>query len=592
MTDPKAGDSFFRKVVRFVANPATDWTELNSRQDIPIEEELAKSELKSMIERKRRNDFVRKNELDMLRRVRREGLTSEQLAALGGPSSRLEDSRHSEPGPEEGVKAKIDAIEQQMVSESVISTKSRAPEFFDSPTQPAHFAPSAPPEHPGAVSKRDSTRSAPLSQAMPGARVIDLAEAAELERLELTPASAAATMGQGLPPLSGTPSTGSSPALDFLDGPDTQPAGEPVLEPDEIAHDPVLDESVISFANADFEQCERALSAMIGPKGARHQHSDTWLVLFDLYRATGQQEKFETLAIEFVHKFARSSPQWFSMPKLVADSVRADKPKPSSARGDIGWVAPEVLDVDGVAKLGSLTLQMPLPWVFDWGPLQHVETEACTRLSELMRQWAGQALDMRWLSGEHFFDVLKEASPTGVRDADPAYWMLRLDALRVANRPDQFDETAIDYCVTYEVSPPSWERVACRARISGATQSTVAPPTSIMTEVSTGFLESQILEQTGIVQAAQFELSGQLVGDISATLKLMSDELGAATQVNVSCARLIRVDFIAAGDLLNWVLSRRSENRAVTFTEAHRLIALFFGAMGINEQAKVKVRTV
>ena len=34
MSDPKDGnESFFRKVVRFVANPATDWADLNSRQD-------------------------------------------------------------------------------------------------------------------------------------------------------------------------------------------------------------------------------------------------------------------------------------------------------------------------------------------------------------------------------------------------------------------------------------------------------------------------------------------------------------------------------------------------------------------------------
>ena len=62
--------------------------------------------------------------------------------------------------------------------------------------------------------------------------------------------------------------------------------------------------------------------------------------------------------------------------------------------------------------------------------------------------------------------------------------------------------------------------------------------------------------------------------------------------VSVSCARLIRVDFIAAGDLLNWVLARRSENRSVQFVDAHRLVALFFGAMGINEHAKVQVRKV
>ncbi len=72
----------------------------------------------------------------------------------------------------------------------------------------------------------------------------------------------------------------------------------------------------------------------------------------------------------------------------------------------------------------------------------------------------------------------------------------------------------------------------------------------------------------------------------------MDNELGAATQINISCARLIRVDFIAAGDLLNWVLARRSEDRGIAFVDAHRLVALFFGAMGINEHARVKVRTL
>ena len=62
--------------------------------------------------------------------------------------------------------------------------------------------------------------------------------------------------------------------------------------------------------------------------------------------------------------------------------------------------------------------------------------------------------------------------------------------------------------------------------------------------------------------------------------------------INVSCQKLIRVDFIAAGDLLNWVLERRAENRRVSFVDAHRLVALFFGAMGINENASIKIRTL
>ena len=113
MSDPKDTTSFFRKVVKFVANPATEWSDLSPPTQEARETEFAKSELKAMIERKRRNDFVRKREFDMLRKVRREGLSPEQLAALGG-SSRLDDSeaRMHDSGakPDSGVKAKIDEI--------------------------------------------------------------------------------------------------------------------------------------------------------------------------------------------------------------------------------------------------------------------------------------------------------------------------------------------------------------------------------------------------------------------------------------------------------------------------------------------------
>jgi hypothetical protein len=316
-------------------------------------------------------------------------------------------------------------------------------------------------------------------------------------------------------------------------------------------------------------------------------------VLFDLYRAIGQHHKFESLALDYAQQFGWSAPQWFSMPKLVAEASDHD-PRPRMARieGQVGWVCPEFVDADAVARLASLTLQMPLPWVFDWSALKGIDVEACARLSELFRSWIPQDLDMRWHGGERLFHVLQDAAPTSVRDADPAYWQLRLDALRMTNRPDQFDETAIDYCVTYEVSPPSWEAARCEVRVSGSGHNTSSPPLSVVSDVSTSFVESRLSEHPSTVQLGSVELSGQLVGDIGLTLKKLDGELGSASVVNVSCTRLIRVDFIAAGDLLNWVLARRSENRMVNFLEAHRLVALFFGAMGINEHARVKVRTV
>ena len=570
-TPPKDGDTFFRKVVRFVANPATDWADLNSRQDEGRELDLEKSELKAMIERKKRNDFVRKREFDMLRKVRREGLSPEQLAALGG-SSRLDDSEsrvgdNAARSADSGVKAKIDEIEQQMVGDNFASSSSRKPAgMFEGQTQQVPF-------------RNTTTRPAVLARQ----------------------AAAAASAGEAAAPPAATPLASPTPtrnaaaaiSLGGLQGSANTDFASPfTVEVSEVVHDPELDEAVIAFANAEFDQCEQALTVLTRSGGARAQHAETWLVLFDLHRATGQQHKFEGLALEYAQQFGWSAPQWYSLPKLVAESAQQDKPREQRSAGEIGWICPELLDIDAVARLRSITLQLPLPWVFDWSGLLRVEPEAAAHLSELFRQWAPEALDMRWLSGERFLLALQDAAPTGVHDADPAYWILRLDALRLANRPDQFDEAAIDYCVTYEVSPPSWERTRCQVRIGGSGLSTQSPPLSQVGEVATTFVESSVDEHSGAVTMASVELSGQLVGDIGATLKQLDTQLAAAPMVTVSCAKLIRVDFIAAGDLLNWVLAKRGESRSVTFAEAHRLVALFFGAMGINEHASVRVKTL
>jgi len=569
MAEPKDTTSFFRKVVKFVANPTTEWAELGAPTEDARETEYAKGELKAMIERKRRNDFVRKREFDMLRKVRREGLTSEQLAALGS-SSRIDDSegKMADTGvkADSGVKAKIDEIEQQMVGGDAAYAARRTPEFYNAPTEPAAME--------MARARATSTRS---GVNFDGARVEDF-----MSERAVPMATSPVVMGGGVSPLSAVTFDAAAPDL----------ATPFAQEMTEIAHDPELDEAVIAFANADFEQCEQALAALTGPGGARAQHAETWLVLFDLYRAIGQQHRFESLALDYAQQFGWSAPQWFSLPRLVAEAASEDRPRRARVDGQVGWNSPEHIDAEAVAKLASVTLQMPLPWVFDWSALRSIDAEACARLSELFRSWIGQDLDMRWLGGERLFAVLAEAAPTGARDADPAYWQLRLDALRMTNRPDQFDEAAIDYCVTYEVSPPSWEPACCQVRISNPGATTTSPPMSVVSDVSTSFVESRLTEDTAMVQVGTVELSGQLVGDIGPTLKKMDAELGPASIVNVSCARLIRVDFIAAGDLLNWVLARRSENRSVRFVEAHRMVALFFGAMGINEHAKVKVRIV
>ena len=584
MAESKQGESFFKRVVRFVANPATDWNEIAARPEDTRELELEKSELKAMIERKRRNDFVRKREFDMLRKVRREGLSPEQLAALGS-SSKLDDSESRTPdsrtaGQDRGVKAKIDEIEQQMVGDNQYPGSGHR-----------RFPPPAAATRAGVLS---TPAIAPRSNdALIGGEVVDdddslpaLPPLADLD-LPLSAAPAPVQMANGLPPLapvSLAPSAKAGSALAAI----YDSVG---VEVSEVVHDPDLDEPVIAFANADFAAAESALQDLTGPGGPRSQHAETWLVLFDLHRATGQQLRFESLALDYAQQFGWSAPQWFSLPQLVADAVADDRPS-ASARvggGEISWICPARLDTEAVSRLRAQTLQTPLPWIFDWHKLETVDAEAAMQLSTLFRVWAAQALEMRWMAGERLFAALREAAPTGVRDADPVFWLTRLDGLRLANRAEQFDEAAIDYCVTYEVSPPSWEPARCNVHISESNISSRVPSV-LPSEMSTSFLESRITEEGG--EFASVELSGQLVGDIGAVLTRLSGQLGQSPIVTVSCARLIRVDFIAAGDLLNWVIGLSTQSRSVQFVDAHRLVALFFGAMGITEHAKVQVRRV
>lgn len=582
----KESGGFLRKVARFVANPTTDWTELDAPGSGTGESEYAKTEIKAMIERKRRNDFVRKRELDMLRKIRREGLSPDNALALSSPSNMDPDSRPqtNSTRSDAAVKAKIDEIELQMVGGA---------------GRPPVLQPAAQPSMPGRLV--DPATTAPNTLTVPAAlRYDDDEEPPQISQEVLDVARSSA------PRMSATPASIGGRLNDELD-----------VHVMEVAHDPELDEAVIAFANADFDQCERCLLDLVQPGAPRHDQPETWLVLFDFYRTLDLQQKFDNLAVSFAQKFGVSAPQWYSLPQKVAaflahrdqaklfskevqppamaDAPVNTEPLPldalPSARLE-GWIAPELIDAEAAARLRIEVLQMPRPWIMDWSQVKTVTPEGAGQLVQLMRQWARETQELIWIGAAHLLDVLGEASPSGVKDTDPAYWMLRLEILRLCNMPVQFDEVAIDYCVTYELSPPSWEHAACRVREQTDAIQAHTRPLSHVSEITTSFVESQLQDdEIEFIQVAALNLSGQLVGDIGQTLSQLDDQLSSSVTLEIDCEHLLRVDFIAAGDLLNWVLARRAEERQVVFLNPHRLIALFFGAMGINEHAKVKLQT-
>ncbi|HSI51581.1 MAG TPA: STAS domain-containing protein [Ideonella sp.] len=591
---PGGDGGMLRRMVKFVSAPAKDMLARSTEAGASQLADTEKAELKAMIERKRRNDFVRKRELDMLRRVRREGLTPEQAAALHA-SSRLDeaDLKPSQaPGMgERDVTAKIDAIEKQMVGTAPMPLRSTPPRSANPPPLLTERLGDPSVTVPVALVTDHLADRFPATEAMPLGPMASPAEPVspppaaprDLPPLAFEPSPQPAAAPRPVPPASRA--AGPAAALARPGLPEPVSVG-PAIEVNELPHDHELDEAVMAFANADFVHCERALVELTAEHGLKQNSGETWLVLFDLYRATGQQGRFESLAAAFSERFQLSAPQWYSLPRLVADATLSTVTHSRDA-GDVGWVCPEYLDGDAVVQLNSQTMQLPLPWVLDWTLLQTVDADAALRLRLLLRQWGQQAMEMRWLAADRFFAALQEAAPVGVRDADPAFWLARLEALRLVNRPDQFDEVAIDYCVTYEVSPPSWEASRCVARIGLSGLNTRSATLSLLSEAVTSMHEGPDGLGTPVTT---LELSGQLSGDIGPLLLSLDAKLGGTRVVRVSCALLIRVDFIAAGDLLNWVIAKRGQGREIGFTDVHRLVALMFAAMGVTEHASVRLR--
>ncbi len=590
------------KVVKFVRNPATNWSDLDGR-DSGRDEALSKQLLKEMIERKRRNDFVRKREFDMLRKMRkREAMTGQDP---GARPSFFQSSMPSKPDDRAVTLKKIDEIEAQM-SMQWWKTKHGSVSTMNS-TQSSAFTPSTA-AAPGNLSSHapllDNALPANYAPTSPSALTTALAKVgAGTPNAPAVPAAPAAPAA-GAPAVPQAPAPAAKPAAPVIAGLSRESPSSgfsaskfSVVDAAEVAHDPELEEASIRFANGDDAGAEAGLLETLGPQGSRGQHADTWLTLFDLYRATGQQDKFENLAIEFVGRFDRSAPQWFSMPDMVQ---QLSSPASQASNGPAAdWICPSVLGIQTVAALSAALARSPMPWRLDWHNLKTIDANAVEPLSKVFSSWSAQPVQLRFIGEPQLQKVLQDATPSGVRDTPQGWWQLRMEALRVTHQPDEFELTALDFCVTYEVSPPAWDSARCEYKpldphgtaVSGQAIIGDVYRDSVPSSISSALEgDTQMEGNSQMTNLFAVELAGQIQGDAIAVLDKLEAKLMGADIMVISCTKLIRVDFSAAGTLLNWVSAREAENRAVQFTEVNRLVAAFFNVIGITEHARVLSR--
>jgi hypothetical protein len=569
------------KVVRFVKNPTVNWTELDSIQD-DRESQYSKQMLKEMIERKRRNDFVRRREFDQLRKLRQREMLQGQRTE--DPTARPSFFQSSMASPDDRAVTlkKIDEIEAQMSQQWWKSKQGSGAPTQPMPMPPATegvsdseharaYAPTAPGSLPAALETK------------PGVAPLFADDSMAMGNFGGTDAQMLASDGPGEASFSPAASQAAAPAA--------------APEPEEFVHEPDLEEAAIRFANGDHAGAEAGLLDVLAQhqQDAPEEQLEIWMTLFDLYRATGQHDRFETLAIDFAAKYSRSAPLWFSMPEQLGMTAVASAAAPGGeaapagvARRDFSWSAPATLAVSSVAALQASVARAASPWSMSWARLVSIDEPAVPLLADQFTKWAeldGQIV----FSGVEKLNALLEAkAQSGDRATSPEWWRLRMAALRLMGKPDEFEMVALDYCVTYEVSPPSWASPRCGYSDNEGVSSGSAPLAADSDFGPSNLGDNSIPAPLETGPVAQ--LSGHIDGDATPLLEPFQAMLRPGVPLAIACDKLIRVDFAAAGSVLNWAAEQQGRGHVIQFQNLQRLVAIFFNVIGINEHAWVVPR--
>jgi anti-anti-sigma regulatory factor len=285
-------------------------------------------------------------------------------------------------------------------------------------------------------------------------------------------------------------------------------------------------------------------------------------------------------------------PQWVDFRDITSGPAEQAVPQsaqpgtPKAVDSPVLWRCPAQLDHAGLEHLRDVLSGNPMPWRLDWSPLQSVTADALPLLSALFSSLCAEPVSVEFCGTQVVADVLRALTPSSDRTVPHDRWVLRLDALRVMQRIDDFELAALDYCVTFEVAPPPWMPATCQfaewelPTAGQGSDTTVTVP-----------LNTVPLRFDGAMQPDGY-LGGSLSGDASEALAALEPVVASGRNVLVSCAGLLRVDFAAAGSILNWVAIQQNAGCAIQFVDVHRLVAAFFNVIGINEHARVTPRTI
>ncbi|MET0964063.1 MAG: STAS domain-containing protein [Noviherbaspirillum sp.] len=327
----------------------------------------------------------------------------------------------------------------------------------------------------------------------------------------------------------------------------------PGLEVSASQATPLLEEAAILFANEQDEVAEQMLRSAIA-ETAEAGSADAWLMLFDLYQATARQSEFDHLSIDYARRFETSPPAW-RQTAAVAGSARALPSVAFAGKLDAGIMKL----VDRVLKIADEHPALRL----EFGRVTEVAPVGCGLLLRMLKKL--QQHDVTLTGANELTARIRAIIEIGRRDETEAPWLLLLEILRLQNREHEFEEASIDYCITFEVSPPPF---VPPVHHSGAQQE----------------------EQAGTAPGNAFLMPAVVDARAEQLLSAIAAHAAMHEPLVLDCSRLDRVDFSAAGQLMMGLAPLARNGKAIEMHHVSRLVSALFSMIGIAEIARILPR--
>lgn len=320
-----------------------------------------------------------------------------------------------------------------------------------------------------------------------------------------------------------------------------------------------LDETAILFANGQDQAAEAVLRSAIEADRLGLSTERGWLMLFEFLQQRGDKAGFERLTMQYALRFENSTPGWFDYePTGTRVDPKSDSPVvklPPTIGANI------VKPLEHLKALAMTNATLTLD-VSDARAIDGVGAELLLRVFNAFKRASHELIVQ---GAEQLLNPLRSAIEPGRRDSSDACWMLLLDVHRLLNRQNDFEETGIQYCITYEVSPPSWEPFALNIKTRAFTSS--AP---------------------GLTDPLDWR--GDIGGDGEPLFGRMLTSARSQARVAVECRHLRRMAFSAASALLGNVIKLQQLGTTVEFRNVNALVGALLQLLGVAAVAEIHLR--